>query len=108
MTVLDVSPTRAGGCAEYDMVIGVDGLRSTTRKLVFGPEEHYAHPLGAYVSYFSVAREGLPLGWGDIATNRRRMAGVSPARDSPSWFPPPGAVRGCATDSCGWLPTSGG
>ncbi|QVQ50252.1 FAD-dependent monooxygenase [Spiractinospora alimapuensis] len=65
-----------GQGAEYDVVVGADGLHSTTRGLVFGPEERYAHALGAYVAFFSVAREELPHGWGEIATNRRRMAGV--------------------------------
>ncbi len=34
----------------YDLVIGADGSHSGTRKLWFGPEENYAHLMGAYFS----------------------------------------------------------
>lgn len=34
----------------FDLVLGCDGSHSGTRKLWFGPEENYAHLLGAYFS----------------------------------------------------------
>ncbi|MFD8544655.1 FAD-dependent monooxygenase [Streptomyces sp. NPDC059649] len=37
----------------FDLVVGADGLHSTVRRLVFGPEEDFAHHLGSYVSIFS-------------------------------------------------------
>ncbi|MET9481875.1 FAD-dependent monooxygenase [Streptomyces sp. NPDC006638] len=36
----------------FDLVVGADGLHSTVRRLVFGPEERYAHHLGTYLSVF--------------------------------------------------------
>ncbi|MFE1170250.1 FAD-dependent monooxygenase [Nocardiopsis sp. NPDC058789] len=39
---------------EFDLVVGADGLHSTTRRLAFGPEEHYARYLGALISIASV------------------------------------------------------
>ncbi|MFE7228623.1 FAD-dependent monooxygenase [Nocardioides sp. NPDC057577] len=37
----------------FDLVVGADGLHSTTRRLVFGPESDYLHHLGTYLSVFS-------------------------------------------------------
>jgi 2-polyprenyl-6-methoxyphenol hydroxylase-like FAD-dependent oxidoreductase len=37
------------GC--YDLVVGADGVHSATRRLVFGPEQDYAHFLGIYVGF---------------------------------------------------------
>ncbi|MET8338107.1 FAD-dependent monooxygenase [Streptosporangium canum] len=33
----------------FDLVIGTDGMRSTVRRLVFGPDEEYLHPLNYMV-----------------------------------------------------------
>lgn len=38
---------------DFDLVIGADGLRSTVRRLAFGPDERYLHHLGAYVGVFT-------------------------------------------------------
>ncbi|MGV9771221.1 FAD-dependent monooxygenase [Streptosporangium sp. NPDC003464] len=38
----------------FDLVVGADGLHSTTRALVFGPEERFVRDLGYYISIFSV------------------------------------------------------
>lgn len=38
----------------FDLVIGADGLHSTVRRLVFGPEQPYRRFLGGYISIFSV------------------------------------------------------
>jgi 2-polyprenyl-6-methoxyphenol hydroxylase-like FAD-dependent oxidoreductase len=37
----------------FDAVVGADGLRSTVRRLAFGPEWRYVHHLGAYLAVFS-------------------------------------------------------
>ncbi|WP_030410655.1 FAD-dependent monooxygenase [Streptomyces sp. NRRL S-1448] len=42
-----------GPSRTFDLVVGADGLHSTVRRLVFGPEEHFAHHLGSYLSVFS-------------------------------------------------------
>jgi len=44
----------------FDAVVGADGLRSTVRRLAFGPEERHIRHLGAYVGVFS-ARNFLGL-----------------------------------------------
>ncbi|MFF0965928.1 FAD-dependent monooxygenase [Streptomyces sp. NPDC003703] len=36
----------------FDLVIGADGLHSAVRRLVFGPEERFAHPLGSGLAVF--------------------------------------------------------
>jgi 2-polyprenyl-6-methoxyphenol hydroxylase-like FAD-dependent oxidoreductase len=38
----------------FDLVIGADGLHSNVRRLVFGPEEHFAKRLGTYVAIFTI------------------------------------------------------
>lgn len=40
----------SGGTGRFDLVIGADGLHSTVRRLVFGPEAELAHHLGAYLA----------------------------------------------------------
>ncbi|MFF9050143.1 FAD-dependent monooxygenase [Streptomyces erythrochromogenes] len=40
-------PSRA-----FDLVVGADGLHSAVRRLAFGPEEHFSHHLGSYLSVF--------------------------------------------------------
>ncbi|MGI8459850.1 MAG: FAD-dependent monooxygenase [Propionibacteriaceae bacterium] len=36
----------------FDLVVGADGLHSTTRRMVFGPEERFVRPFGMYVAGF--------------------------------------------------------
>lgn len=43
-----------GPARRFDLVVGADGLHSNVRRLVFGPEERYAHWIGAYLAVFSV------------------------------------------------------
>ncbi|MFD8321101.1 FAD-dependent monooxygenase [Kitasatospora purpeofusca] len=45
---------RDGEERSFDLVVGADGLHSNTRRLVFGPEEEYLHPIGMYVAGWSV------------------------------------------------------
>lgn len=42
-----------GSSRTFDLVVGADGLHSTVRRLAFGPEGHFAHHLGSYLSVFS-------------------------------------------------------
>ncbi|WP_280508037.1 FAD-dependent monooxygenase [Nocardia flavorosea] len=44
----------SGATAEFDLVIGADGLHSATRRLAFGPDEQFSTYLGAYTSYFTM------------------------------------------------------
>lgn len=45
----DRSPAR-----DFDLVIGADGLHSTVRRLVFGPEEQFIERLGTHAAIFTV------------------------------------------------------
>jgi 2-polyprenyl-6-methoxyphenol hydroxylase-like FAD-dependent oxidoreductase len=43
-----------GAPRTFDLLVGADGLHSTTRRLVFGPEELYLRFLGGYLAVFTV------------------------------------------------------
>jgi 2-polyprenyl-6-methoxyphenol hydroxylase-like FAD-dependent oxidoreductase len=43
-----------GPARTFDVVVGADGLHSTTRRLVFGPEDGFAHFLGGYLAVFTM------------------------------------------------------
>ncbi|ADB31546.1 monooxygenase FAD-binding protein [Kribbella flavida DSM 17836] len=38
----------------FDLVIGADGMHSTVRRLVFGPEQQFRRPLGGYLGVYSL------------------------------------------------------
>ncbi|MEV0364373.1 FAD-dependent monooxygenase [Nocardia fusca] len=44
----------SGATEEFDVLVGADGLHSTTRRLAFGPEEQFSTYLGGYTSYFTM------------------------------------------------------
>ncbi len=46
----------------FDLVVGADGLRSTVRRLAFGPDERYLHRLNYMIAAFQ-----LPGGLGKLA-----------------------------------------
>lgn len=56
-----VSATLKTGDTEYeeqfDLVIGADGVRSTVRKLAFGPDEHFVKPLNKMICAFQLKNE---------------------------------------------------
>lgn len=41
----------------FDVVVGADGLHSIIRRLGFGPEADYVHPIGLLTSWFTVPAE---------------------------------------------------
>jgi 2-polyprenyl-6-methoxyphenol hydroxylase-like FAD-dependent oxidoreductase len=54
----------------FDLVVAADGLRSTTRRLIFGREEEAAiaiEPLGVYVAYLTIPREAADTQWAEGA-----------------------------------------
>lgn len=52
-----------GTVLHADLVVGADGPHSTVRRLVFGPEEKFANPIGGYNAWFS-APDSVGLdGW---------------------------------------------
>ncbi|PRY43680.1 FAD-dependent monooxygenase [Umezawaea tangerina] len=70
----------SGPRREFELVVGADGLHSTVRSLVFGPEDRYLRHLGVYLSVFSTANHlGLDH-WQVFHRNEGRMAGVYSAR----------------------------
>lgn len=56
---VDVTFAR-GAAARFDVVVGADGVHSTTRRMVFGPERDYLRPLGYYVAFGAMPGPGDP------------------------------------------------
>ena len=68
-----VQVTFASGRAEtFDLVVGADGMRSTTRELAFGPDEQFVHDMGYYISVFSVPNH--------LELDREELTYISPGR----------------------------
>lgn len=63
VTLLDTASGRST-TERFDLVVGADGLRSTVRRLAFGPHEQYLHRLNHMVAAFRLDRtpEGLAQG----------------------------------------------
>ncbi|MGH2484864.1 MAG: FAD-dependent monooxygenase [Ktedonobacterales bacterium] len=53
-----------GGSESFDLLIGADGVHSSARALVFGPEEHFRHYLGYTVAAYPLAdRYSIGRAW---------------------------------------------
>ncbi|MFG2624968.1 FAD-dependent monooxygenase [Streptomyces sp. NPDC048473] len=66
----------------FDLVIGADGLHSTTRRLAFGPEEDFVKHLGVYCAIFTTANHlGLDR-TGHAYRTANRMVAMYSARDN--------------------------
>jgi 2-polyprenyl-6-methoxyphenol hydroxylase-like FAD-dependent oxidoreductase len=59
---------RNGAVRPFDLVIGADGLHSTVRELVFGPEEQIEKYYGYYTASYTI-QEGMPTGSGFLGYN---------------------------------------
>jgi 2-polyprenyl-6-methoxyphenol hydroxylase-like FAD-dependent oxidoreductase len=46
-----------------DLVIGADGPHSVTRRLAFGPEDNFVHPLCDYMAWFTAPGAATLDGW---------------------------------------------
>ncbi|MCP1215965.1 FAD-dependent monooxygenase [Acetobacter orientalis] len=70
----------------YDLVIGADGVRSTVRKLVFGPDEAFFHSVGTMLCAFPLARPiaGFKAGDGLMVADVKRTLTVFPLEGRPS------------------------
>ena len=72
-----------GSPRRFDLVVGADGLHSTVRRLVFGPESRFAHYIGAYLAvmtlpnYLGLSNEILLYG------APRRTVGIYSAKNLP-------------------------
>ncbi|WP_405162714.1 FAD-dependent monooxygenase [Nocardia sp. NBC_01499] len=56
----------SGAEADFDLVIGADGLHSALRARVFGPRERFTEYLGAYIGFFTIPTPPgmrLETGW---------------------------------------------
>ncbi|MFJ3767306.1 FAD-dependent monooxygenase [Streptomyces sp. NPDC090082] len=66
----------------FDLVIGADGLHSTTRRLAFGPEERFVKHLGVYCAIFTTDNHlGLDR-TGHAHRTAGRLAAMYSARDN--------------------------
>lgn len=64
----------------FDLVIGADGLHSTVRRVVFGPEDGFRRFLGGYLAYAAVPNH-LGLERRMVVWNAPgRLASISPVR----------------------------
>lgn len=70
----------------YDLVIGADGVRSTVRKLVFGPDQAFFHSIGTMLCAFPLARPvaGFKAGDGLMIADVKRTLTVFPLEGRPS------------------------
>ncbi|TQS41964.1 FAD-dependent monooxygenase [Cryptosporangium phraense] len=62
----------SGSSASYDLIIGADGVHSTTRALAFGPEERFRHDLGYRIAICSVPNH--------LGLDREEVTYVGPGR----------------------------
>ena len=62
----------SGRTESYDLVIGADGVHSTTRALAFGPEERYVHDLGYRIAIATVPNH--------LGLDREEVTYVGPGR----------------------------
>jgi 2-polyprenyl-6-methoxyphenol hydroxylase-like FAD-dependent oxidoreductase len=77
---------KGGERQRYDVVIGADGIHSTTRRLAFGPEEPFNHYLGSTFNLFSLPND-LGLSHGAVVyAEPGRTAVVMAVRDSSELF----------------------
>lgn len=68
--------------ATYDIVVGADGLHSTTRRLAFGPERDYITHLGTYLAVFTTPNFlGLDH-WQIFQLGDNQVGGVMSVRDN--------------------------
>lgn len=66
----------------FDLVVGADGLHSTVRRLVFGPEEQFIERLGTFAAIFTVPNFLNLDYWQTWNYGESSMAGVYSARDN--------------------------
>ncbi|MEV0584858.1 FAD-dependent monooxygenase [Nonomuraea sp. NPDC050310] len=77
----EVGFERAPG-ERFDLIVGADGLHSTTRRLAFGPEREHIRHLGTMLAVFTTANfTGLDR-WQTFYREADRMAGLYSARDN--------------------------
>ena len=69
VTAIDAGPAGVdvrlarGGSRRVDLVVGADGVHSAVRRLAFGPEEGFAHPIGVGIAWFTARGDHGLDGW---------------------------------------------
>ncbi|WP_020018120.1 FAD-dependent monooxygenase [Promicromonospora sukumoe] len=53
----------SGTSRRFDLLVGADGVRSTVRRLMFGPHERYLRDLGCYIALYSTTTDLEHDGW---------------------------------------------
>lgn len=71
----------SGAHERYDLVVGADGMHSTTRRLIFGPEERFLRHLGFYVALADLPAHTGRGGVNPMFNLPGRMAGIAGYRD---------------------------
>ncbi|GII03761.1 FAD-dependent oxidoreductase [Planobispora takensis] len=73
-----------GTVSRAGLLVGADGIHSVVRRLVFGPEERYLHPLGYHTASYLIRDDELAgrIGGRAMLVNvPDRQAGLYPVRD---------------------------
>ncbi|WP_162993327.1 FAD-dependent monooxygenase [Asaia bogorensis] len=70
----------------YDLVIGADGVHSQVRRMIFGPDRRFVHPLKTSLCAFPLLRPvpGLEPGDGLMIADTRRTLTIFPLEGRPS------------------------
>jgi 2-polyprenyl-6-methoxyphenol hydroxylase-like FAD-dependent oxidoreductase len=53
----------SGTVRTFDLVVGADGVHSSVRRMVFGPESDFVKHIGGYTAYFTVPDPGNLENW---------------------------------------------
>ena len=64
----------SGRVGSFDVVIGADGIHSTTRRIAFGPEQDFINHLGPCVAIFDMDGSGVQPGDGTMFNLPGRLA----------------------------------
>ncbi len=73
----------------FDLVVGADGLHSTTRALAFGEESHYCRYIGTYFASFSVPNHLGLNRWVTLHNTPGRGVGIYATAPHTWWRDPP-------------------
>lgn len=74
VTLRTGGPSGQESVEDFDLVVGADGMRSTVRRLVFGPDEDFLKPFNAMICAFQLQRPlpGLAEHEGVVLTDTRK------------------------------------
>lgn len=83
---LEKTGTHETTTEQFDLLVGADGIHSQVRKIVFGEESQYSHPLGTMICAFELPENppGLEPGQGVIMTEVGKSFWVFPFQDHPA------------------------